>query len=36
MNTPHYTLGIDIGKAHDPTALALIEHPLEEKPCGVH
>jgi hypothetical protein len=29
---PHYTLGIDIGKTNDPTALALIEHPVEEKP----
>ena len=32
MTLPHYTLGIDIGKANDPTALALIEHPLESEP----
>jgi hypothetical protein len=32
MAVPHYTLGIDIGKANDPTALALIEHPLVQKP----
>jgi hypothetical protein len=32
MALPHYTLGIDIGKANDPTALALIEHQLQETP----
>ncbi len=32
MTTPHYVLGIDIGQANDPTALALIEHTLDHKP----
>jgi hypothetical protein len=29
MPIPHYTLGIDPGQANDPTALALIRHPLQ-------
>jgi hypothetical protein len=37
MALPHYTLGIDPGKANDPTALALIEHPLVKTPTyNVH
>lgn len=33
MTHIHYVLGIDPGQAHDPTALALIEHSLDHKPC---
>jgi hypothetical protein len=31
-STPRYTLGLDIGQAHNPTALALLEHPTGRNP----